>query len=429
MATRERKTDAIVIGGGLSGLSTAAYLGRAGLSVRLLEKAGGLGGRASTDESRGFLLNRGPHAIYRAGEAPRILGELGVTYSAGAPPASGWALKGGTLHRLPLGSASLLSTRLLGWAGKANAAAWMARVPQVKPKGLEGVSVSAWLSESGLRPDVSPVIESFVRLSTYANAPNSFSAATALAQIQKAQRGVLYVDGGWQTLVHGLAARARSWGCQLEHSARAEALRATSNGFSVTVAGGREIEARAVVLAASREATLGLLESSGVRTPADPAPPIRMATLDIGLSRLPRPDQRFVLGIDRPLYLSVHSGVAKLSDNGFVVHIGKYLEGESNPDADRAELEDLLDLAQPGWRQAVLTARFLPRLTVADRLDTALQGGPEGRPDFRVPELPGVFIAGDWVKGGSWLCDASFATARQAALSTVELLSGRRAVA
>lgn len=429
MATRERQTDALVIGGGLSGLTAATYLGRAGLSVRLIEKATRLGGRASTDASQGFLLNRGPHAIYRAGEAPRVLGELGVTFSAGAPPVSGWALKGGSLHRLPLGSASLLSTRLLGWAGKANAASWMARVPQMKSAGLADVSVSDWLSESGVKPDVSPIMEGLVRLSTYANAPASFSAATALAQLQKAQRGVLYVDGGWQTLVDGLAARARFSGCQLEDSARAQALRPTPGGYSVTLADGREIAARVVVLAASRKATLGLLSSAGVPAPADPAPSIHMSALDIGLTRVPRPDQRFVLGIDRPLYLSVHSGISKLSEDGFVIHIGKYLDGESDPTADRAELEELLDLAQPGWRGAVRSARFLPRLVVANRLDTARQGGPEGRPDFRVRDLPGVFIAGDWVKGGSWLCDASLATARQAAVAAVELLSRRKAVA
>ena len=43
-----RKYDAIVIGGGHNGLTTAAYLGRAGKKVLVLEKRYVLGGAAVT---------------------------------------------------------------------------------------------------------------------------------------------------------------------------------------------------------------------------------------------------------------------------------------------------------------------------------------------------------------------------------------------
>ncbi|ROQ39984.1 phytoene desaturase [Frondihabitans sp. PhB188] len=51
---------AVVIGGGISGLASAGLLAREGYAVTVLEKAGAVGGRASTWESDGFRFDMGP---------------------------------------------------------------------------------------------------------------------------------------------------------------------------------------------------------------------------------------------------------------------------------------------------------------------------------------------------------------------------------
>ncbi|MDX1418783.1 MAG: NAD(P)/FAD-dependent oxidoreductase [Rubricoccaceae bacterium] len=51
--------DALVVGGGLSGLSCARRLTDRGLSVRLFEASDAVGGRVRTDRVNGFLLDRG----------------------------------------------------------------------------------------------------------------------------------------------------------------------------------------------------------------------------------------------------------------------------------------------------------------------------------------------------------------------------------
>lgn len=50
----------VVVGGGISGLATAALLARDGHTVTLLEKESGLGGRAGRWESAGFTFDTGP---------------------------------------------------------------------------------------------------------------------------------------------------------------------------------------------------------------------------------------------------------------------------------------------------------------------------------------------------------------------------------
>ena len=144
--------------------------------------------------------------------------------------------------------------------------------------------------------------------------------------------------------------------------------------------------------------------------------PVRAAVLDLALRGLPEPRRGFVVGIDRPLYFSVHSRAAELAPPGVAaVSLARYLApGESGGGA-LDELEAFADGVQPGWRERLLARRFLPALTVSEDLPTAARGGLAGRPGPAVPGVPGLFVAGDWVGPRGFLLDAALASAEQAA--------------
>ncbi|MFX0168320.1 MAG: phytoene desaturase [Candidatus Hodarchaeota archaeon] len=61
--TKQNATNAIVIGGGFGGLSTAVRLQAAGYQVTLLEKRHQLGGRAGVFEREGFRFDTGPTIV------------------------------------------------------------------------------------------------------------------------------------------------------------------------------------------------------------------------------------------------------------------------------------------------------------------------------------------------------------------------------
>ncbi|HWM89092.1 MAG TPA: FAD-dependent oxidoreductase [Kofleriaceae bacterium] len=402
----ERNADVVVIGGGLGGLASAVLLARSGRSVVLLEKSPALGGRAATHEERGARLNLGPHALYCGGAGRALLRELGVDPSGGRPAASGMlALDRGRLHALPVGFASLLSTGLLRLGEKLEAARVLQSLQQ-GPDAGPGESVADWIDRIARRAVTRRLLHALVRVTTYASAPDLVAAREAAAQMQLAlTSGVMYVDGGWQTIVDQLRARAVESGVAIHTGSRVEAVA----GGRVRI-GGASIEAGAVVIATSPAAARALVPSSAALAEAERAAvPVRAACLDLALSSLPRPRALFCLGIDEPLYYSVHSGSAALAPEGVhVVHVARYLApGEK---ADDSSLEALLDRVQPGWRERVVARRFLPQLVVANDILPVGRRRPG-------PELAGagVYLVGDWVGEGAMLADATLASARAAA--------------
>lgn len=417
-----KRADVVVIGAGLAGLAAAGWAARAGRSVIVCEKAAAAGGRAQTTAAGKFHLNLGPHALYCGGHAERALRELDVPISGRKPNASGgYAVARGAAHALPGGFLSLLTTGLFGIAAKLEAAKLLGGLARLDPEPLRTTPVNAWLARAVRQPEVRALLGALVRLTSYAADHERMSAGAALAQVQGALGGgVRYLDGGWQGLVDGLAATAARAGATLRTSARAEAVVTGGSSRLVRLAGGDAIDAGAVLIAAGPDAAAQLLDGAAgaaARAWAAAATPVRAACLDVGLARLPRPRATFALGVDRPLYLSVHSAAARLApEGGATIHVLRYLApGEGDAKADQRELEALLDLIQPGWREVVVEHRFLPAMLVSNDLPAAAAGGLRGRPDVAVPGADGVFVAGDWVGPEGLLADASLASARRAA--------------
>ncbi len=136
--------------------------------------------------------------------------------------------------------------------------------------------------------------------------------------------------------------------------------------------------------------------------------------IDGGLSRLPRPKAGFALGIEQPPYFFVHSAFAKLGpEDGARIHIGTYLDSAEHTDPH--QLEGLLDLMQPGWREATLEPRVLLHMMVANAQLTAAAGGIAGRPGPAIPGVALLYVAGGWGGPEGMLADARLAGAKHAA--------------
>ncbi len=424
------QTTNVVVGGGLAGLAAATILARGGQTVILCEKSQAVGGRAITENKNGFRFNLGPHALYRGGQGVKVLRELGVDFSGGLATASGaYVIDRDLKHTFPAGMLSLLTTSLFGLPAKLEAARLLTTIGKIDTQSIQHLSVRQWLHRAVNHPDVQRLLAALFRVATYANDPERQSAGAALAQLQRALAdNVYYLDGGWQTLVDGLRQAAENAGVKIVTGARVVAVEHDRAVRQVRLADGKTYEASSVIIAASPQVACALVENGDetmLRQWADAAIPVHAACLDLALKLLPQPRARFALGIDRPLYFSVHSAVAHLGpEGGAVIHAAKYLGSDAEPDpkADEQELEALVDLLQPGWRDEVVVHRFLPRMTVSHALVTAAQGGTAGRPGPEVPGIQGLYVVGDWAGPEGMLADASLASAKRAA----EIIAGGR---
>jgi len=412
------RTNVVVVGGGLAGLCAALRTAQAGCTVTLLERAERLGGRAASDDAKGWVLNQGPHALYLGGHAERVLRQVGVPWDGAAfkSPNRFVELRG-RVHPMPGGTLSMLASGLLGVGGKLELASAINALSH--DEGLEAVPLAEWVLRVK-NADARAFLSGLFRVATYCADHERLSAAWALRQLRMAlEHGVVYHHGGWQALVERFAERARQVGVRIHTGVAPARIAREGRHLSVRLPDGAELVADAVVLAVGPRAAAALVpDSASLAHAATEAVPARAACLDVALHTLPNPQHHFTLGLDRADYLSVHSAFARLArhdpQRGAVIHVARYLTGETvQPGVIRAELEEVLERAQPGWRSHVASTRFLPAMTVVNALPLASARGV--RAPVAVADVPRLFVAGDWVGDEGMLLDAALASASRAA--------------
>jgi len=405
----------LIIGAGLAGLVAALRLARAGRPVTVLEASQHLGGRARTLRAGDYHLNLGPHALYRAGAARRILQELQIPVDGAPAPLQGAvAWRGARDCALPAGLLSLLTTDLLPAGAKLEVArvlAGLGRAPAPTP----GTTAAGWVAAQVRHPEARELLLALVRLATYADAPERLDAAAVVAQLARSTHGVLYLHRGWQPVAEALAAAVRAAGGQIRTRCRADRLLGARRVEGVALADGATLPAASVVMAVPPRAVSRLLEQhaeSPAHGWATRLVPARASCLDVALpGPLPRPRRFFALGIDRADYASVHTSVADLGP-GQVIHVARYLAPEAAP-ASRQALLQIMERLQPGASEWALHMEYHPTMTVTHGVPLAAEHGR--RPGPEVPGLEGAFVAGDWVGQEGMLADAACASGDQAA--------------
>ncbi len=411
-----------IVGGGIAGLVAAATLARQGFRPDLFEAAPELGGRAQTRVLDGFHFNQGPHALYVNGAFNAVLAGLGLSAPGRRLRLDGaLAVWGDETHPLPTRLVATGSAPPLSSAETAALAEVFARLTHGDYDGA-GSPLRTFTAE--LPEAVRMVIEALVRVSSYAHAPEDIDAKAALDQVRLSFGGVLYIDGGWRSLVSALAGVATEAGARLRSEHRVMAVARAHDGWRIDLAGQRAETFDAVILAVAPSVARDLVAGSDhIAAAARSTQPLRTMGLDLGLSAT-SPGAGFVLGMDAPVYMSLHSAIAELAPpGGGLLHVARYLAPDETPSPAHIEgLEQLADRLQPGWRDRLVHKQRLVGINVVQDYPRWRQGGR--RTPVVVPDAPGLFLAGDWIGETGMLSDAAAASAVVAAREAAALLVG-----
>lgn len=430
MSTAENQVA--VVGGGLAGLSAALYLAKNNIAVTVFEKSSAPGGRAKTTVKDGYYMNIGPHAFYKGGTGEGFLNLLDIKPDGAPPPvANAVAFFEGKMHILPLSLPAILKTTMFSPLDKIRALRFLGSLSKIDTAPLMGVSINDWMAGAPVISAGGKALKEYVRtllrLVTYGGDMNYLSAGASINQLRYAlSGGVIYVHGGWASLVEELRSKAEFAGVKFVCGAEVKPLQrdVDSGDLIVEYQQGTQLQASqnfdSIILAVPPKMVNNLsLEQTvsgrtGVPIVGATTTSVRAACLDVCLSKLPNPKTTYALGVGEPLYYSVHSAVARVSPaEGALIHAAFYLS-TNDPTAHEIEkrLEKMLDDLQPGWRNYLVFKRFLANIDVTHKMPTGKNGKYYGFQSVETDE-PNVYRAGDWV-GTEFIADASFDSARQA---------------
>ena len=406
------KSDVVIIGGGIAGLSTGALLAKQGKRVTVIEKGNQPGGRAYAYEEKGFTLNYGPHAMYlpESGQLADVMRRLGRPSPKCNYPDSMYAYWADGDRLAVIGSKphQVLTTKLFSLGERLQVVKIMLAIKSAKAEEVSpGTTWRHWVEQHTGDPAVRRFAMALATVNTYTRPAADLDAAWLLAHFKRAlfaKDSVGYMCGGWRSMYDVFIEELASNGGALITGERIDGLEIVNGRITAAISADDRYEADAFVCTLPpQDAPAVAPEGSPLRAEMQrwqSLIDVRALCMDLGFDRKVREDLALVFDIERDLYYSVHSFTTPdlAPATGQLLHAMAYLSPEEAADdallaARKNELVTGLDLHFPGWRDAIVVERTLPAARVVAARQT-----PENRKHLvplRAATVDNLYFAGD----------------------------------
>lgn len=437
VSKEDTKMKVAIIGGGLAGLTAAAYLSEnPHIEGVLFERSPQLGGRAFTYEKAGFTLNYGAHAIYGIDRHKLTVmeRELGLSFSSKQVDKRKVVYaKHDRLTPAPLDFVNILKTDLLSTMQKVRfvgeIAAIIANIHNLK----NYETLGDYLAESDADEDVKELWEHLV-CSNFFIAPEDARKVSGSViseyyhNLFLSSKPVNYVLGSWAVITNQLKQKLQSSGrYEIAIQEGVDSIRYADKKF-VLQTKNREQAFDKVIFAMPVQQVVKLLKGTAWEpflAPYEANSATEVMVYDIGLNRVVARPFSYISDMDNKLFISDVSA----TDHTLVPEGGQLLQGiaylsdqfdneeerKAYLDQKTKQMEALFDKHYPGWRDATAVKRVSKKAMVSSVKNIA----SNNLLPTRVENVP-FYFCGDGCTGKGELAERAFSSARTVALSIVE---------
>ncbi|SDM88412.1 transcriptional regulator, TetR family [Paenibacillus sp. yr247] len=433
----ENKMKVAIIGGGLAGLTAAAYLSEnPHVEGILFERSPQLGGRAFTYEKAGFTLNYGAHAIYGIDRhtITNMERELGLSFSSKqVDKRKVFYAKHNQLTAAPLDAINLLKTDLLSTMQKVRfvgeITAIIANIHNLK----NYATLADYLAESNADEDVKELWEHLVCSNFFITPEDARNVSGAVISeyyhnLFLSSKPVNYILGSWAVITNQLKQKLTTSGkWEIAIQEGVESLRYADRKFILQTKN-RETSFDKVIFAMPVQQVVKLLKGTAWEpflAQYESNTATEVMVYDVGLSRVVARPFSYISDMDNKLFISDVSA----TDHTLVPEGGQLLQGIAylsdrfdNEEQRKAYLEEknlqmeaLFDKHYPGWRDVTAVKRVSKKAMVSSVKNIA----SNNLLPIRVENVP-FYFCGDGCTGKGELAERAFSSARTAALSIVQ---------
>ena len=171
-----------VIGAGISGLSVAYWLDRAGLDVSVWEGSSHVGGSIVTERQGDFLVDLGPNSTLETSSTLKdLIRDIGLEEEkvyANDAASNRYVVKHGTLHPIPMSPVKFLTTKLFSASAKLR----LLKEPFLKPTTEDDISLADFVRYRLGKEFLEYAINPFVAC-VYAGDPETLSTVAAFPKL------------------------------------------------------------------------------------------------------------------------------------------------------------------------------------------------------------------------------------------------------
>lgn len=411
----------LVVGAGLAGIAAALESCRLGHDVALVDASNPLGGRGTSVELEGWILDAGPHFLTDSGQIRDWLKKSSKVPLANRrlDPRNMYILRNGVLRRLPLsketiepyGSDSAERQRLLG----------LARYLSSQLKKNPTLSIEKWLEDEP--QTIIDIVECLAIHTTHLHHELGANLTFYFPRIISALRGKdLYSPlGGWAEVTGRFLAALDGLDVQTRSSSPVDRLLKDKNGDirGARLRGNVKVEADGVIMTTPLISTGDILKSSRIDVQLPEPCELKASVWDLLLS------QRLFHGIhaiwdaDRRIAVYVPNSFTpeKIPEEMREGHTYLQILSFNGSEA----IVELLDERCAGWRTHLVAERKLEDVVISQASEVF-----EGKPGrfFEQPLLDhGIAFAGDWMSDEAWLSEGAFISGLKAARELHEKLN------